>query len=334
MRPLTYERATAIDEVVRRVANRPGAAFLAGGTTVVDLLKLDVITPDLLVDVRDLPLGGIVAEPGRIRIGATASNSDVAVHPAVRERCPVLAEALLAGASPQLRNMATIAGNLLQRTRCTYFRDGQSACNKREPGTGCSALNGVNRDHAVLGGSDDCIAVFPSDACTALAMLDTTVHTVRPDGATRVIDFAELHTAPGHTPHVETVLEHGELITGLVVEDLPAARRSAYLKVRDRTSYEFALASAAVALEITDGVVTAARIALGGVATRPWRSHAAEEALIGGPATTERFAGAAAEALAGARPLAGNAFKVRLAEQTLITALTDLASRPTEEPSS
>jgi xanthine dehydrogenase YagS FAD-binding subunit len=333
MRPLTYERTTAVAEAVRRVASRPGAAFLAGGTTVVDLLKLDVVTPDLLVDVRDLPLGGIVAEPGRIRIGATASNSDVAAHPAVQRRCPVLAEALLAGASPQLRNMATIAGNLLQRTRCTYFRDGHSPCNKREPGTGCAALTGVNRDHAVLGAGEHCAAVFPSDACTALAMLDVTVHTVRPDGTARVIEFGGLHTLPGDTPHIETVLEHGELITAVVVEDLPAARRSTYLKVRDRASYEFALASAAVALDITGGVVTDARIALGGVATRPWRCRTAEDVLIGGPPTAGRFAAAAAAAVHDARPLSGNAFKVRLAEHTLVAALSDLAGRPTEEPS-
>ncbi|HWS39201.1 MAG TPA: xanthine dehydrogenase family protein subunit M [Actinoplanes sp.] len=328
MRPLTYERSTVIAEAVQRVAQRPGAAFLAGGTTVVDLMKLGVVSPDLLVDVRDLPLGDIVAEPGRIRIGATVSNTDVATHPAVTERCPVLGQALLAGASPQLRNMATIAGNLLQRTRCSYFRDGHSPCNKREPGTGCSALTGVNRDHAVLGVSDDCIAVFPSDACTALAMLDVTVHTIRPDGTARVLDFTDLHRLPGDTPHVETVLDHGELITGLVVADLPVARRSAYLKVRDRTSYEFALASAAVALDIDGGLVTEARIAVGGITTRPWRSRAAEDVLIGGPATPERFATAASAALAGARPRAGNAFKVRLAEQTLITALTDLSEEP------
>ena len=330
MRCLRYERGATVAEAVHRVAGHPAATFLAGGTSVVDLLKLDAITPDVLVDVRDLPLADIVAEPGQIRVGATVRNSDLAAHPAVADRFPVLAEALLAGASPQLRNMATLAGNMLQRTRCSYFRDPAADCNKRAPGTGCSALRGLNRDQAVLGGSADCIAVFPSDACTALAMLDAVVHTVRPGGDTRTIAFGDLHTLPGDTPHVETVLEHGELITHLVLHDLPVARLSAYLKVRDRSSYDFALASAAVALEVGDGVVTAVRIALGGVATRPWRCREAEQLLLGLVPSPESFRAGAALALADARPQAGNAFKIQLAEQTLIAALTDLANR--EDP--
>jgi xanthine dehydrogenase YagS FAD-binding subunit len=326
MTPFQYDRPVTIANATRRVGGAPTATFIAGGTTLVDLMKLNVLAPHVLVDIGSLPLSGIAARPDRIRLGATARNSDIAAHPAIRERVPVLAEALLAGASPQLRNMATLAGNLLQRTRCPYYRDVHSACNKRDPGSGCSALTGINRDHAILGGSEQCIAVFPSDACTALAILDAVVHTVRPNGTTRSIPFERLHVLPGNTPERETILEHGELITEIDLPDVPVARRSTYRKVRDRASYEFALASAAVALQIEEGTILAARVALGGIATKPWRALAAERVLVGSPPTVEVFQASAQAALAGARPYPHNAFKVDLAQRTLVRALRDLAA--------
>lgn len=329
MRTFAFEVPASAAEACRRVADRPGATFLAGGTTLFDLQKLGVVDPEVLVDVTRLPLDEITAVHGRLRVGATVRNSDLAAHPLVRERFPVLSQALLAGASAQLRNMATLAGNLLQRTRCPYFRDVHAACNKRVPGSGCDAIGGYDRGHAVLGGSEHCVAVFPSDACTALAVLDVDVHTRRADGSTRRIPFGDLHLAPGTTPHRETVLEPGELVTHLDLLDLPAARRSTYLKVRDRASYEFALASAAVLLDTSDGTargsVVAARVALGGVATRPWRCPAAERVLLsGGPPTAALFAEAAEAALADAVPLRDNGFKIELARRTLVEALTDL----------
>jgi xanthine dehydrogenase YagS FAD-binding subunit len=324
MRPFRFERgATALD-ATRTVATAPGSAFLAGGTTVVDLARLNVVEPELLVDVSALPLDFVTPVDGGLRIGATARNSDVAAHPAVLARFPVLAQALLAGASGQLRNMATIGGNLLQRTRCGYFRDVAARCNKRTPGAGCDARTGRTRGHAILGASESCLAVFPSDVATALAALDVVVHTLRPDGSARAIPFLELYRLPGRTPHRETVLAHGELITHLDLLDLPAAVTSTYLKVRDRASYEFALTSVAVVLDLDGVVIRGARVALGGVATVPWRAWGAERVLRDGVPDAALFRAAADAALADARTLPDNAFRVELTKRALTRALTEL----------
>lgn len=327
MNPFRYVQETTADAAVRAVSGAPGAVFFAGGTTLIDLMKIDVVRPDTLVDIRRLPLGAIEVDKMGVHIGANVSNSELAWHPVIRERYPVLAEALLAGASQQLRNMATMAGNIMQRTRCPYFRDVHAACNKRQPGSGCAALEGYNRGHAVLGGSERCIATHPSDLCVALAILDAVVRTQKPGGSTRRIPFNDFHLLPGDTPEHETALAHGELITHVDVSDLPLARRSHYLKVRDRTSYEFALASAAVALDIDTGVIRAARVALGGVATKPWRSAEAEQALVGRHPIAEVFHDAATVALAEAVPRRHNAFKIELAKRTLVHALSTVAAR-------
>jgi len=328
MTPFQYVEAASAEDAIRAVAGAPGATFFAGGTTLVDLMKLAVLTPDTLVDVTRLPLDTIEVDDAGARIGANVRNSDLAWHPAIRGRYPALSEALLAGASTQLRNMATTAGNLLQRTRCAYFRDVRAACNKREPGSGCDALSGYNRGHAVLGTSDKCIATHPSDMGVALAILDATVRTMRPDGSTRAIPFNEFYLLPGQTPERETALERGELITRVDLPALPAARRSHYLKVRDRASYEFALASAAVLLDVRDGVIQMARVALGGVATKPWRSPEAERTLVGQRPSAGVFRAAAEAALAGATPRQYNAFKIELAKRTLVRALGELVARP------
>ena len=250
MNAFIFQRVTAAADAASVVGARPGAMFLAGGTTLVDLMKVEVLTPDTVVSVPRLAMSGIDVSDDAIAIGATVTNSQLAWHPVVRDRYPVLAEALLSGATTQIRNMATVAGNILQRTRCPYFRDVHASCNRRQPGSGCDALEGFNRGHAVLGVSEHCIATHPSDMCVALTVLDTVVHTLRPDGTTRSIPFRDVHLAPAKMPHVEVALEHGELITHIVIPHLPAARRSHYLKVRDRASYEFALASAAVVLDL------------------------------------------------------------------------------------
>jgi xanthine dehydrogenase YagS FAD-binding subunit len=305
----------------RLTASDRSAAFIAGGTTILDLMKLNVERPSQLIDISRLPLARIEELPdGGIRVGAMVRNSDLAHHALVQARYPLLAQALLAGASPQLRNMATTGGNLLQRTRCWYFRDVSAPCNKREPGSGCSALHGQNRIHAVLGTSDHCIATHASDMCVALAALGATVRLHGPSGD-RVIPFAHFHRVPGSHPEEETVLQRGELIVSVDIPRLPFATRSVYLKVRDRRSYAFALAAAAVALDIRDGTIRDARIALGGVATTPWRSPAAESALIGKAAGSAAYHAAANAALAGAIPRAHNAFKIELAKRTLMRAL-------------
>ena len=262
MNAFTFQQSTGAADAVGAVATRPGAMFLAGGTTLVDLMKVDVLTPEAVVDVRRLGLSDIDVSDDALTVGAAVTNSQLAWHPVVRDRYPVLAEAILSGATTQIRNMATVAGNILQRTRCAYFRDVHASCNRRQPGSGCDALEGFNRGHAVLGVSEHCIATHPSDMCVALVILDADVHTVRADGATRAIPFAEFHHAPGDTPHVEVALEHGELITHIVIPHLSAARRSHYLKVRDRSSYEFALASAAVVLDLDGDIIRAARLGL------------------------------------------------------------------------
>jgi xanthine dehydrogenase YagS FAD-binding subunit len=321
MHPFAYTLPADEGAARRLTAADPAAAFIAGGTTILDLMKLNVERPSQLVDITRLPLARIEELPdGGIRVGAMVRNSDLAHHMLIQARYPLLAQALLAGASPQLRNMATTGGNLLQRTRCWYFRDVSAPCNKREPGSGCSALHGQNRNHAVLGTSDHCIATHASDMCVAFAALGATVRLHGPSGD-RVIPFANFHRVPGSHPEQETVLQRGELIVAVDIPRLSFATRSVYLKVRDRRSYAFALAAAAVALDIRDGTIRDARIALGGVATTPWRSPAAESALVGKPAGSAAYHAAANAALEGAIPRTHNAFKIELAKQTLMRAL-------------
>jgi xanthine dehydrogenase YagS FAD-binding subunit len=324
MFPFRYERGRDIAGVFASAARDPAAEFLAGGTDILQLLKDDVRRPGRVIDVTRLPdLDRIECGPQGLRFGALVKMSDAADDPAVQANYPVIAEALLASASPQIRNMATIGGNLLQRTRCAYFRDHGTACNKREPGSGCAALKGENRLHAVLGGSDHCIATHPSDLAVALVALDAVIVTARAGGGRR-IPLEAFHLLPGDTPERETMLEPAELIVAIEVPPLSFAHRSHYLKVRDRASFEFALASAAVAADIDGGVIRDARIALGGVGTKPWRARAAEQSLIGQPAETASFERAAAQALAGARPAEHNRFKIPLAQRVLARALSHL----------
>jgi xanthine dehydrogenase YagS FAD-binding subunit len=330
--PFTYARAARPEEAVAAVAGDRGAKFLAGGTTLVDLLRLGVETPSALVDVNPLPLTRIESLPGGgLLVGANVKNSDLANDANVRRRYPVLSEAILAGASPQIRNMASVGGNLMQRTRCFYFRDPVYACNKRRPGSGCAALDGYNRIHAVLGTSERCIATHPGDMAVALMALEAVVHTRQPNGAgqttERAIPIDRFFVAYGEDPARENVLEHGELITGVELPPAPWLARSHYLKVRDRASYEFALAAAAVALDLAgDGTVRAARVALGGVATKPWRSSEAERTLLGRKADATAFRAAGEAALAGARPQKHNGFKVELAKRTVARALATAAT--------
>ncbi|RYZ41406.1 MAG: xanthine dehydrogenase family protein subunit M [Myxococcaceae bacterium] len=323
MRHLDYVAAADANAALQRLSAKPQeAAPIGGGTNLLDLMKLHVQNPAVLVDINGLPLSQVQeVEGGGLRIGALVRNSDLAQHPLVRERYPVLSEALLAGASPQLRNMATLGGNILQRTRCAYFRDVSQACNKREPGSGCAALEGYNRMHAVLGVSDKCIAANPSDMNVALAALDATVHVQGVKGE-RSVPFIDFHLVPGARPDKESVLQPGELITGVTLPASGFAARSRYVKVRDRASYAFALTSAAVALELEGNTVKAARVALGGVGTKPWRSKEAEAALVGKPADEVHFKAAAEAALKGAKTRTHNAFKVDLARRTLVRALS------------
>jgi xanthine dehydrogenase YagS FAD-binding subunit len=330
MSAFTFARATTAADAAAAVAARPGAMFLAGGTTLVDLMKAGVLTPDTVVDVRHPGLSRIDVTDQAIAIGAAVTNSQLAWHPIVRDRYPVLAEAILSGATTQIRNMATVGGNVLQRTRCPYFRDVHASCNRRQPGSGCDALDGFNRGHAVLGVSDQCIATHPSDMCVAMAVLDADVHTLRADGTTSVIPFRDFHHAPGNTPHIECALGHGELITHIVIPYLPAARRSHYLKVRDRASYEFALASAAVVLDLEGETIRTARLGLGGIATKPWRALEAEHFLTGRTAGDETFRDAAEVALAGAVAQAHNHFKIELAKRTIVRAFTTARDRAYE----
>ncbi len=295
--------------------------YIAGGTTLLDLMKLNVETPGRLLDINRLPLDKIeTTADGGLKIGATVRNSDLAHHATVRRDYAVLSQAILAGASTQLRNMATTAGNLLQRTRCAYFRDTAMPCNKREPGTGCPAITGSNRTLAVLGTSEHCIATNPSDMCIAMAALEATIHVQGPNGS-RAIPFGEFHLLPGNTPHLETVLEPGDLITHVTLPAPIKGSKQLYLKLRDRASYEFALASAAVVISITGQNVTRARIALGGVGTKPWRSQEAEAVLVGQPANGANFRRAAEAALRDAKPQSENGFKVELAKRCLTHAL-------------
>ena len=325
MRPFSYARATSESDALAGVgASAGGGKFLAGGTTLLDLMKLGVETPAHLVDINRLPLvRGRGGATGGVRLGALARNTEVAEHPLVKARYRALSEALLAGASPQLRNMASVGGNLLQRTRCSYFRDveGGAACNKRDPGSGCAAIGGFNRMHAVLGTSNACIAAHPSDMCVALAALDATVVVRGAGGAERKIPFGDLHLLPGEHPDQEHALAPGELVTAVTLPATPYFARSRYVKVRDRASYAFALTSAAVALDVEDGVVKQARVALGGVGTKPWRAMAAEAALVGKPPGSVAYQAAAEAALVGAVARTYNAFKIELAKRTLVRAL-------------
>jgi xanthine dehydrogenase YagS FAD-binding subunit len=326
--PFGYRRAEDVDGAVATVSRNPNAVFLGGGTNLVDHLKLGVASPELLVDVTGLPLDRIEPLPGGgVRIGAGVRNSDLAADPTIRSRYPVLSQALLSGASGQLRNLATTGGNLLQRTRCVYFQDVSTPCNKRAPGSGCSAVDGYTRYHAILGASRQCVAVHPSDMAVAMTALDAVALVQGPDGERR-IPLVDFHRLPGDAPQRDTVLTHGELITAVDLPPLPAARRSRYRKVRDRASYAFALVSVAALVDvggdIGDATVRDARIALGGIAHKPWRATRAEEVLRGAPATEETFRRAAEAELANAQPLPDNAFKVPLARNTLVSVLRDL----------
>ncbi|MEV4657159.1 xanthine dehydrogenase family protein subunit M [Micromonospora sp. NPDC049301] len=325
MRPFRYHRPADVAEAVAVLAAEPQSAYLAGGTNLVDLMKLGVQRPDLLVDVTRLPLDAVEElSGGGLRIGATVRNSDLAAHPVVRRDYPVLARALLAAASGQLRNLATTGGNLLQRTRCVYFQDTGKACNKREPGSGCAARHGQNRDLAVLDWSDLCVATHPSDLAVALAALDAVVEVHEPDGP-RDVPLAALHRSPGEHPERETTLVRGALITAVRLPPLPAARRSAYLKVRDRASFAFAVGSVAAVLDLDGDVVRDVRLAYGAVAHRPWRAYRAEEELRGRPFSPQLAARAADAELADARPLRHNGFKLPLTRAITVRALTELA---------
>jgi xanthine dehydrogenase YagS FAD-binding subunit len=295
--------------------------FVAGGTTLIDLMKLNVMTPKRVVDINSLPLTKIEVTDRGVRIGAMVRNSDLAYHEVIQKQYPALSEALLSGATPQIRNMATFGGNLLQRTRCTYFRDTTWPCNKREPGSGCSAIDGYNRSHAVLGTSEKCIATHPSDMCVALAALDATV-CVQGQDKERRIPFSEFHVAYGEDPALETTLRHGELITAVELPKKPFFAHSHYLKIRDRAAFEFALVSVAAAIDVKDGKIHDARVALGGVATKPWRSKEAEQVLVGAAPKTELFTAAAKAAMQHARPQKYNAFKIELARRAIVRLLT------------
>ena len=320
-----YSRANNIADAVSQAAATPGAKFVAGGTNLVDLMKMDVEKPAKLIDVTRLPLDKVEEiAGGGLRIGALARNSDLAYHPAVGRHYPMLSSALLAGASQQLRNMATVGGNLLQRTRCAYFYDVTTACNKREPGSGCSAIGGLNRMNAILGTSDACIAVHPSDMCVALSVLEAKVRVTGPRGE-REIAFADFHRLPGDTPQHETNLNHGELITAIELPARGFASNYTYLKIRDRLSYAFALVSVAVGLELEGGNIREARFALGGVAHKPWRNAEAEAALRGKAAGEAVFAQAADIVLREAKGFGGNSFKIDLGRRALVRALSQAA---------
>ena len=324
MNPFSYERASDIASACASAA-RPAAKFIAGGTNLVDLMKLQIEAPGQLVDITRLPLDRIeeTAEGG-LRIGALVSNSAAAADMRVRRRYPLLAQAILAGASTQLRNKATTGGNLLQRTRCPYFYDTTKPCNKRAPGSGCAALEGLNRMNAVLGVSENCIAAHPSDMAVAMTALDAVVETVAPDGSARVIPIDELYRPPGNTPHIETVLESGELIVSVLLPPPPAGRQ-VYRKVRDRASFAFALVSVAAVLDVDGERVRASRVAFGGLSYKPWRSAEAEDALVGAPATRASFDAAGVAALKAARGYGHNDFKIPLARRTLRATLTQAA---------
>ncbi|MFD5788519.1 FAD binding domain-containing protein [Streptomyces sp. NPDC127037] len=325
MREFGYERAHDVAGAVALLGADPGARLLGGGTNLVDLMKAGVERPSLLVDVRELPLDRVEStSDGGLRIGATVSNSDVAAHPGVRRHYPALAHALLAGASGQLRNMATVGGNLLQRTRCGYFADLGKPCNKRTPGSGCPAIAGEHRNHAILGASEHCVATHPSDMAVALAAFDAVVLYETADGPGE-LPVEAFYLPVGDTPHIETALPAGAVITGVALPPVPAAAHSRYRKVRERASYAFAIGSVAAVLDVRDGAVRDVRLAFGAVASRPWRARTAERALTGGPADAAAFAAAADAELAAARPLPENRYKVTLMRNLVVAVLTQLA---------
>jgi xanthine dehydrogenase YagS FAD-binding subunit len=330
MREFSYRSADSVDTAVALIAEHDGSArFLAGGTNLVDLMKLDVARPTLLIDVTDLPLDRIAAtDDGGIRIGATARNSDVAAHPLVRERFPAVAQAIVAGASGQLRNQATVGGNLLQRTRCVYFTDATKPCNKRTPGTGCPAREGEHHNLAILGASEQCVATNPSDFAVPLAAFDAVVH-ARDSRGDHEIPLADFYRSPGDEPDRDANLPVGALITAVQLRPSPLAAGSVYRKVRERASYAFAIGSIAAAVDVRDDVVRDVRIALGAVAPMPWRAHAAERALVGRHATAETFRAAADAELADARPLRDNAYKIPLIRNLIVRTLTELSEATT-----
>jgi xanthine dehydrogenase YagS FAD-binding subunit len=324
MDPFSFVSAKDSQTAIKAVMEDRQAKFMAGSTNLVDLMRMNVEKPTRIVDINflsDIDLKKIkFSSAGGVRIGALVSNTDLAFHPEIVNRFPVLSQAILSGASPQIRNRATVGGNILQRTRCPYFYDIEFPCNKREPGTGCSAVNGYNRMHAVLGTSEKCIATHPSDMCVALTALGALVHLTGNTGS-RTIPFTEFHLMPGNTPEKETVLEHGELITAIEIPPLSFAKRSYYLKVRDRASFDFALVSAAVAMDISQGIIQAVRIGIGGVGTKPWRAVKAEKILTGARVSDSNFEAAASAELTDAKPLLHNEFKIVLAGRTLVRAL-------------
>ena len=325
MRAFTYSRPDSVEAAVQAIAGKEAVRFVAGGTNLLDLMKADVMRPAHLVDISRLPLDRIEeTDGGGLRLGALARNADTAWDERVRTRYPMLAKAILAGASAQLRNMATNGGNLLQRTRCYYFYDTATPCNKRQPGSGCGALTGINRIHAILGASDHCIAVHPSDLCVALAALDAMVHATGPQGS-RAIPFAEFHRLPGDQPERDNTLAADEMVTAIELPPEGSAAHSTYLKTRDRASYAFALVSVAAALEIADGTIRQARLALGGVAHKPWRDPEAEALLVGKPPAAGSFRAAAKHLLRDARGYEHNAFKIDLAESAIVRAMEEAA---------
>jgi xanthine dehydrogenase YagS FAD-binding subunit len=329
-----YVRATDVADAVRQISADPAAKFIAGGTNLIDLMKEDVERPSRVIDISRLPLKSIEETPdGGLRIGALVPNSDLAWHPVIAQRYPMLASAILAGASAQLRNMASTGGNLLQRTRCTYFYDTATPCNKREPGSGCSAITGLNRMHAILGTSEACIATHPSDMCVALAALDATVHVAGPSRA-RAIAFADFHCLPGDTPQRETTLQPNEIVTAIELPPRGFAANYTYLKVRDRLSYAFALVSVAAGLQLDGDTIKEARLALGGVAHKPWRDTSAEAALRGQGADQSTFTRTADVLLRGARAYEHNEFKIDLAHRAVVRALTQAANATPQSPSS
>ncbi|MFM9694332.1 FAD binding domain-containing protein [Streptomyces europaeiscabiei] len=329
MREFDYQRAYDVSGAVALLGADPEARFLGGGTNLVDLMKTGVERPARLVDVRELPLGGIEStEDGGLRIGATVTNSDLAAHPDVRRRYPALTQAVLAGASGQLRNMATVGGNLLQRTRCGYFADVTQPCNKRTPGSGCPAIEGEHHNHAVLGASGHCVATHPSDMGVALAAFDAVVTYETADGPGES-PLADFYLPVGDTPHLETALPPGALITGVTLPAAAVAAHSRYRKVRERASYAFAIGSMAAALDVRDGIVHEVRLAFGAVASRPWRAYTAERVLTGAPADAETFAAAADAELAAAEPLPHNGYKVTLMRNLVVAVLSELTEEAT-----
>ena len=321
MRPFKYTKTEDAAEAVKMLSANANSQFLAGGTNLIDLMKEDVARPDELVDIAKLKFAQIKNTNGGVSIGATAKNTDTANHPLVRQNYPLLTQAILAGASGQIRNMATNGGNLNQRTRCSYFYDTAMPCNKREPDSGCGALEGINRMHAIFGWSNECVAVMPSDMCVALAALDAVVKVQKTDGTERSIPFADYHRLPGDMPQKDNTLEHGELITSIEIPKNNFAAKSYYLKVRDRASYAFALVSVAAALEMNGNKIKDARIAMGGVAHKPWRAMTAEKFLNGKEATEANFKAAADAEMKAAKPLEHNKFKVELGKRAIVRSL-------------